>query len=84
MPLYDYRCRCCGTVFEALVRAGIRAQCHSCNSADLEQLPSAFAVSSHEQIKASARLARKQGLGKLRDEIEYRRELERTHDNNHE
>jgi len=40
MPIYDFRCRKCGTVSEILVRGaeGERAQCSSCGSLDRERL----------------------------------------------
>ena len=50
MPLYEYRCQCCGARFERLVRAlaGDRAGqpaivCPQCQSEQVERLLSAFA-----------------------------------------
>jgi putative FmdB family regulatory protein len=56
MPLYDFRCRGCGSEFEALVRAHDEAGpiCPSCGGTDLEQLLSSFAVSSEEKTRAAA------------------------------
>lgn len=54
MPLFEYRCRACEHVFEALVRAGAVPQCPSCAGADLERLPSLFAVDS-DGSRAAAR-----------------------------
>jgi putative FmdB family regulatory protein len=43
MPLYDFHCRACGTVFEARAPIGELAPCESCGSADVERLFSGFA-----------------------------------------
>jgi putative FmdB family regulatory protein len=60
MPLFDFRCRSCGSEFEALVRASDLPVCPSCKSAKLEQLPSMFTVSSLEITKARVRTAKKE------------------------
>ena len=41
MPLYDYECRACHHVFEALVRSTDPAPtaCPACKAEDLERLP---------------------------------------------
>ena len=59
MPLFDYTCRSCGRVFEALVRAQDTAACPSCASTDLEKHLSSFAVNSSERSKAAALASRK-------------------------
>jgi putative FmdB family regulatory protein len=53
MPLYEYRCQCCGERFERLVRTvtGDRAiqpavVCPRCRSEQVERLLSAFARTS--------------------------------------
>ena len=46
MPIYEYQCRACQHVFEALVRTGDSPVCPACSSADLEKLLSSFGVSS--------------------------------------
>jgi putative FmdB family regulatory protein len=47
MPIYEYHCRQCANEFELLVLKGSPAPaCPSCQSEDLEQLLSGFAVSS--------------------------------------
>jgi putative FmdB family regulatory protein len=58
VPLYDFRCRSCAREFEALVRSGSTPACASCGSADLEQLPSTFAVSSDTMRKANLKAVR--------------------------
>ena len=48
MPLYEFRCRCCGERFERLVRAAAAQDeilCPKCRAADVERLFSAFATS---------------------------------------
>jgi putative FmdB family regulatory protein len=74
MPLFDFRCRSCGSEFEALVRADRSVVC-ACGSGDLEQLPSSFAVSSSTIRKASVDSARKKGAEarkqKLRADHDY-------------
>jgi len=81
MPLFDFRCRSCGSEFEALVRASDVPKCPSCKSTKLEQLPSIFSVSSLEITKDRVRTAKKerrQSRG-YRDEIMAKREV-RHHD----
>jgi len=74
MPLFDFKCRACGNVFEALVRADRKAEC-SCGSGDIEQLPSGFAVSSPGLRKSHLDAVRKRGAEarkeKLRAEHSY-------------
>src|SRR5438445_12171082 len=60
MPLFDFRCRSCGSEFEVLVRASDLPVCPSCKSAKLEQLPSMFTVRSLEITKARVRTAKKE------------------------
>jgi putative FmdB family regulatory protein len=61
MPIYDYRCRQCSQQFELLVLKATPIACPHCQSGDLEQLLSGFAVSSdgirHANAKASRRAA---------------------------
>ena len=70
MPLYDYKCRACGHTFEALVRSSDTSApaCPSCQSQDLEQLLSMFAVSSEGTRGASLATARKDLVRSKRDE----------------
>lgn len=47
MPIYEYRCRACGHVFEAIVslRAGAEPPpCPECDAPSPEKLPSVFAA----------------------------------------
>jgi len=58
MPIYEYECRGCGEQFELLVLKGTVAACPACESQDLEQLLSGFAVSSQEMTRARVADAR--------------------------
>ena len=62
MPIYEYRCRQCAQQFELLVLKSTVAACPSCQSRDLEQLLSGFAVSSDGIRSANARAARRASL----------------------
>lgn len=42
MPIFEYKCKKCGTVFEFLARAGQKPVCPACKSRRLEKLISAF------------------------------------------
>jgi putative FmdB family regulatory protein len=44
MPLFAYRCRSCGEVFQTLVMSGETPVCKTCESADLEQQLSLIAA----------------------------------------
>jgi putative FmdB family regulatory protein len=60
MPIYDFECRACGHQFELLVLAKTVAACPECQSQDLEQLVSGFAVSSESITRARVKAARRQ------------------------
>jgi len=59
MPIYDFKCRACGHVFEELVRLGQTPPCPSCGGSELEKLVSIPAVSTEA--------SRKRSLGKARE-----------------
>ena len=58
MPIYEYQCRQCAEQFELLVLKSTVPACPSCQSGDLEQLLSGFAVSSDGIRAANARTSR--------------------------
>jgi len=60
MPIYEYECRGCGHQFELLVLKTTVAACPECQSQDLEQLLSGFAVSSDAITRANVKAARRQ------------------------
>jgi putative FmdB family regulatory protein len=82
MPIYEYRCRECGSRFEALVRRGDNTvvQCPSCESRDLEQQISLFAVSSEATRQASFSVAKQKNAKVLRDKATAEEEAIRNHD----
>ena len=59
MPIYEYECRQCGEQFEALVLKAAVASCPACESRDLEQQISGFAVSSESSRQANLQAARR-------------------------
>ncbi len=59
MPIYDYACRACGNQFELIVLKATVVACPSCQSQDLEQLISSFAVSSAGIRDANLKAARR-------------------------
>jgi putative FmdB family regulatory protein len=69
MPIYEYKCRECAEPFELLVLKGTVVACPACQSANVEQLLSGFAVSSEGTRSANA-LASRQAQVKSKDHIE--------------
>ncbi len=60
MPIYEYECRQCGHRFEYLVLSqSPAAACPECQNKDVEQLISAFGVSSETTRQANLNSARK-------------------------
>ena len=78
MPIYDYRCTQCDHEFELLIlRTSPVPACPSCDSQNIEQLLSGFAVNSEGTRQASLDKARRsyKASGQRRDEqvaaVEY-------------
>lgn len=69
MPIYEYQCKACGELFELLILKGTVAACPACESQDLEQLLSGFAVSSESITRANVAAARRKyaASSELRD-----------------
>ena len=56
MPIFEYRCRECGTKFEKIVTNGAtEVTCKNCSSARVDKLLSVFAVSGASREAAAAR-----------------------------
>ena len=68
MPIFDYRCRGCGHEFELIVLKTTVVACPVCESQDLEQLLSGFAVSTESIRKSNLQAARR----KLKTSANYR------------
>ncbi len=63
MPIYDYRCRKCANEFELIVLKGSPTPaCPECQTEDIEQLLSGFAVSSKESRQANALNQRRRAI----------------------
>ncbi len=70
MPIFEYRCQDCGHEFEALVLPQHAApSCPQCQSAKLEKLLSAAAVSTDGMRQANALKSRQQQVAKRKDKI---------------
>ncbi len=68
MPIYEYACRQCGHRFEyLLLSTSPAAECPACANKDLEQLISAYAVSSESTRQASLSVARKKATAVQKD-----------------
>ena len=64
MPIYEYQCRQCTNEFELLVLKGSPAPaCPACQSEDIEQLISGFAVTSYGISKGRLQAARRKLAG---------------------
>jgi putative FmdB family regulatory protein len=86
MPIYEYQCRQCANEFELLVLKGSpEPACPSCQSTDIEQLLSGFAVSSEGISKARLATARRKlaGSSQVKDqkvaEAEYFKKEKEEH-----
>ena len=86
MPIYEYRCSRCAHEFELLVlRTSLVPACPSCDSQNVEQLLSGFAVSSGGTRQASLDKARRsyKASGQRRDEqvaaVEYEKKEREEH-----
>jgi putative FmdB family regulatory protein len=67
MPIYEYRCRACAHVFEALVRTGDAPTCPACGVDDLERLLSLFAVDSEGTRQAARTTSMATGVKRQQD-----------------
>jgi putative FmdB family regulatory protein len=79
MPLFDYSCRACGHVFEALVRGKKAPVCPSCESVDLERLLALPSVRSESTRAQAMRAAKKRDAKQADDRVRAQREYELSH-----
>jgi putative FmdB family regulatory protein len=80
MPIYDYSCRACGNVFEALVRGASVPACPECRSEDLERLLSLPAVRSESTRQQAMRAAKQRDVRQANERVHAQREYEAHHD----
>jgi putative FmdB family regulatory protein len=83
MPLYDFKCRACGRVFEELVRLGETPNCPACSGNDLERLVSIPAVSTDKTRKRSLGKARQAAGKEHREKKHAQAEYERNYIKDH-
>ena len=71
MPIYEYQCRKCTNEFELLILKGSPAPaCPACQSEEIEQLLSGFAVSSDGISQSRLQAARRKlsGSSQVKDQ----------------
>jgi putative FmdB family regulatory protein len=75
IPLYDYSCKGCANVFEALVRGSSPPVCPACGSAEVERqlsLPTVHSEGTHKRaLKAAKRRDARQADVRNRAQREY-------------
>lgn len=54
MPIYEYRCKACGTKFEQLVCGQEKVSCPECGKSKLDKLFSVFGVKSGDKFTPSS------------------------------
>jgi putative FmdB family regulatory protein len=80
IPLYDYRCKGCGSAFEALVRGASPPACPGCGSLDLERQFSLPAVHSSGTHERALQAAKKRDARRADERVRAQQEYERHHD----
>jgi putative FmdB family regulatory protein len=80
MPLYDYSCRNCSHVFEALVLRDKSPTCPECQSQDLERMMSMPAVRSESTKAKMLRGAKARDHAQAKDIAHEQRKYELSHD----
>jgi putative FmdB family regulatory protein len=84
MPLYEFKCRACGKVFDELVRLGETPPCPKCGDAAPERLFSTSAgVSTDRSRKRAAGVARRAAVKVKREKDHAQREYERNYIKEH-
>ena len=80
MPLFDFRCKGCSQVFEALVRPNAPPKCPQCGSQELEKLLSVPAVSSETTRGLAMKAAQKRDAAQGKDRMHEQLKYEQSHD----
>ncbi len=80
MPLFDFRCKACGHIFEVLVRGRETPQCPRCQSGELDRQLPTFSLSTDERRAAAARQSRRQQVAKRQDALIAEEEYRQKHD----
>lgn len=83
MPIYDFKCRQCGNVFDELVKVGQTPDCPSCGGNDLERLVSLPAVSTEASRKRSLGKARERAKKVNQEKQHAQAEYERNYIKDH-
>jgi putative FmdB family regulatory protein len=80
VPLFDFRCKTCGSIFEALVRPRDAPHCPGCGATDLERQVPTFALSTDERRARAVRQSRRQQISKRKDAVIAEEEYRQKHD----
>jgi putative FmdB family regulatory protein len=83
MPIYEYKCRDCGSYFEELVKLGQTPDCPECGGKDLEQLISLPAVSTESSRERNLGIARKRASKEHKEKKHAQAEYERNYIKDH-
>ena len=80
MPLFDFSCKKCGHVFEALVRKTTVPKCPECGATELEKLLSLPAIKSDSTHDKAMRAAKARGQKQATERNWTQRQYELHHD----
>lgn len=81
MPIYDFSCRSCATVFETLVRpGGAQPACPECQSRDLDRLMSLPVVKSETTRGIIKRETKHRDKKQAAEREHAQRQYEASHD----
>jgi putative FmdB family regulatory protein len=79
MPIFDYSCRTCGTLFEFLLLPGGTPQCPQCSGTELDKLVSAPAIKSDTTHALAMKAAKKRDTKQAGEQARAQREYELKH-----
>ncbi|MGA0935256.1 MAG: FmdB family zinc ribbon protein [Pseudohongiellaceae bacterium] len=83
MPIYEYKCRNCGNLFEKIVKLNESPDCPECDSSDLEKQFTVAAVSTSKTRAKSFQTARARANSVKKEQDVAQREYERKHLEDH-